>query len=97
MDDAVHYTDVLLSKRDRRFYTGCTDDVQKRVLEHNAGRVRSTAHRVPLELIYYEACPNRGDAMRRERFLKTGKGKRFLKNRLAAFLESISSNKLERH
>jgi putative endonuclease len=60
-------------------------------------RVRSTAHRVPLELISYEACPNRDDALRRERFLKTGKGKRFLKRRLTAFLEGISWNKLERH
>jgi putative endonuclease len=93
----VHYTYVLLSKRDERFYTGCTDDLQKRVLEHNAGRVRSTAHRVPLELISYEACPNRDDALRRERFLKTGKRKRFLKRRLTAFLEGISWNKLERH
>jgi putative endonuclease len=88
---------VLLSKRDERFYTGCTDDRQKRVLEHKAGRVRSTAHRVPLELLSYEACPNRDDALRRERFLKTGKGKRFLKRRLTAFLEGISWNKLERH
>jgi putative endonuclease len=93
----VHYTYVLLSKRDERFYTGCTDDLQKRVLEHKAGRVRSTAHRVALELLFYEACPNRDDALRRERFLKTGQGKRFLKRRLTAFLEGISWNKLERH
>jgi putative endonuclease len=52
---------------------------------------------VPLELLFYEACPNRDDALRRERFLKTGKGKRFLKRRLTAFLEGISWNKLERH
>jgi putative endonuclease len=52
---------------------------------------------MPLELIYYEACPNRDDALRRERFLKTGKGKRFLERRLTAFLEGISWNKLERH
>jgi putative endonuclease len=51
----------------------------------------------PLALVYYEACLNVNDAFRRERFLKTGKGKRFLRNRLASYLTSISTNKLERH
>ena len=93
----MHYTYQLLSKRDHRFYTGCTNDLKKRILAHSAGRVRSTNARAPFKLIYYETCLNRDDALRRERFLKTGKGKRFLKNRLAAFLEALSPNKLERH
>jgi putative endonuclease len=93
----MHYTYLLLSKRDYRFYTGCTHDLRKRVVAHNRSRVRSTTAREPLELIYYEACLNRDDALRRERFLKTGKGKRFLKNRLAAFLEGLGPNELERH
>ena len=37
----MHYTYVLLSKRDSGFYTGCTNDVKRRILEHNSGRVRS--------------------------------------------------------
>jgi putative endonuclease len=93
----MRYTYLLLSNRDNRFYTGCTNDLRRRVLAHNAGQVRSTASRAPLELIYYEACLNRDDALRRERFLKTGKGKRFLRTRLAAFLDGLSPNKLERH
>ena len=93
----MHYTYLLLSKRDKRYYTGCANNLRKRVLAHNAGRVRSTAARASLELIYYEACLHRDDALRRERFLKTGKGKRFLRNRLAAFPDGLSSNKLERH
>ena len=93
----MHYTYVLLSDRDKRFYTGCTSDLRKRVREHSAGRVRSTVGRRPLTLIYYEACVDRDDALRRERFLKTGKGKRYLKNRLAGFLNAILENKLERH
>ncbi|MFQ5790089.1 MAG: GIY-YIG nuclease family protein [Acidobacteriota bacterium] len=94
----MHHTYVLLSSReDNRFYTGCTDDLKKRVLERNAGRVRSTAYQAPLELIYYEACLSRDDAFRRERLLKIGKGKRFLKKRLAGFPDGISRNKLERH
>lgn len=93
----MYYTYLLLSSRDNRFYTGCTNDLRKRVLAHNAGQVRSTASRAPFELIYYEACLNRDDALRREKFLKIGKGKRFLRNRLAAFLDSLSPDELERH
>ncbi len=93
----MHYTYVLLSEWDWRFYTGSTGDLDARVRRHNQGRVRSTAHRGPLRLIYYEACIDPDDARRRERFLKTGKGKRYLKNRLAASLAGIWDDKLERH
>jgi putative endonuclease len=97
MDDALHYTYVLLGKRDTRVYTGCPDDVQRRLVEHNAGRARATAHRAAVELIDCEACPNRDDAMRRERVLETGNGKRYVSTDLAAFLQGIGWNKLERH
>lgn len=86
-----------MSKRDDRFYAGCSNDLWKRVREHNQGRVRSTAYRAPLRPIYYEACLDRDDALRHERFPKTGKGKRFLKKRLAGFLLRSRHNKLERH
>ena len=59
--------------------------------------MRSTASRCPLVQIYYEACVGVDDARRRERFLKTGKGKRYLNNRLATYLSAIRRNKLERH
>jgi putative endonuclease len=93
----MYYPYVLLSEKDGRFYTGCANDLRKRVRGHETGCVRSTTHRRPLSLIYYEACVNRDDALRRERFLKSGKGKRFLRLRLARFLELIRRNKLERH
>ena len=92
----MHYTYVLLSDKDGRFYTGCSADLRARLREHTAGKVRSTAYRTPLALVYYEACVNAEDAFRRERFLKTGKGKRYLKNRLARFFVG-RRNKLERH
>jgi putative endonuclease len=52
---------------------------------------------MPLKLIYYEACLSPDDAFRRERFLKTGKGGRYLKHRLASSLSMLRDNKLERH
>ncbi len=92
----MNYTYVLLSERDGRFYTGSTTDLRARVRSHAAGRVGSTASRAPLVLIYYEACVDLDDARRRERFLKTGKGKRYLNNRLVGYLSAIRRNKLER-
>jgi putative endonuclease len=93
----VCYTYVLKSDRDQRFYTGTTRDLRSRFKLHTDGHIRSTAHRRPVSLVYYEASLDTDDAFRRERFLKTGKGKRFLRNRLASFLASASTNKLERH
>jgi putative endonuclease len=87
----MHYTYVLLTGSARRFYTGYSTDLRKRLKEHAAGRVRWTASRQPVHLAYYEACLSREDALRRERFLKTGKGKRYLRKRLAASLRTLSA------
>jgi putative endonuclease len=92
---AMHYTYVLRSGQDEGFYTGCTSDLRQHYSEHASGRVRSTSHRRPLALVYYEASLSRDDALRRERFLKSGKGKRYLRTRLAGYLGSLSVNKLE--
>lgn len=56
--------------------------MKKRVAEHNKGLVYATTKRRPFKLIYYEACLNEYDAKAREEYLKSGMGKRYLKNRL---------------
>lgn len=93
----MKYSYVLLSEKDGKFYIGSTGDLRERLQEHNKGRVRSTAYRRPLRLIYYEGCLSLDDACRRERYLKTGRGGRYLKQRLASWLSEIRGNKLERH
>jgi len=80
------YTYVIRSRKDNKFYTGTTSDLRKRFREHNEGKVTSTKNRGPFELIYYEGCTNKEDAFARERYLKTGEGKRYLNNRLKRFL-----------
>lgn len=67
-------------------YTGCTSDLRKRLSQHANGAERSTKGRGPFRLIYYEVCLHSKDAYMRETYLKTGMGKRFLKNRLKRFL-----------
>ena len=82
----MFYIDVIKSNKDGKWYTGYTEDLRKRLKEHNNNKVMSTKGRVLFELIYYEACLNKYDALVREKYLKTGMGKRYLKNRLRRFL-----------
>ena len=81
----MYYTYVLISFTDRKFYTGYTEDLKGRFEQHTKGQVLSTRDRRPLVLIYYEACQDKSDAMRRERYLKTYHGKMFLKKRLKSY------------
>ena len=85
-DKYIWYTYLLQSKKDKRWYTGCTSDLQKRFKQHNKNKATSTKGRGPFILIYYEACLNKKDAFTREKYLKSGMGKRYLRNRLKRFL-----------
>ncbi len=76
------YTYVLFSLKDKKMYTGYTSDLDLRLVQHNKGNVVSTKDRRPLILIYYEACLNQSSALKREKYLKTTYGKRYLKNRI---------------
>ena len=82
----MFYTYVLQSLKDKKWYTGSTNNLRKRFKDHNEGKVYSTKGRGPFILIYYEACLNDHDARVREKYLKSGMGKRYLKNRLKRFL-----------
>lgn len=82
----MFYVYVLQSLKDMQFYVGCTNNVEKRLKEHNSGLVKSTNNRRPLKLIYTEICLNKQDATHREKYLKTSWGKRYIKNRLKNYL-----------
>ena len=79
-----YYTYILKSKKDGKFYTGSTKDLRKRLMQHNNGLSTYTKGRGPFEVIYYEACLLEDKARSRELYLKSGMGKRYLKNRLGA-------------
>ena len=82
----MYYTYVLQSKVDGKFYTGFTKNLKLRFEQHNEQLVESTKSRAPLKLIYYEACLDRNDATKREKYLKTYHGKMFIKKRLKSYL-----------
>jgi putative endonuclease len=82
----MYYVYVLQSLKDGMFYTGYSDDLKQRFAEHNSGAVNSTKHRLPVKLVYYEACCDQQDALHREKYLKTAWGKRYLKTRMKQYL-----------
>jgi len=82
----MYYLYILLSLIDRKFYIGFTVDLEKRLKEHDAGKTTSTRSRRPFKLIYYEAHLSKEDAMRREHYFKTTKGKSTLRQMLRTTL-----------
>jgi len=82
----MNYVYVLQSLRDQRFYVGWTENLKLRLYQHSKGLVNSTKKRRPLRLVYYEACLNKYDAIKREKYLKTAWGKRYVKSRLRNYL-----------
>lgn len=85
----MFYTYVLESTKDSNLYIGYTNDLRKRIKEHNEGRVEATRGRNPLKLVYYEACLCEKDAVKREKYLKSGFGRKFLKGRLKGHFEGM--------
>lgn len=77
-----YYTYVLKSHLDNKLYIGWTDDLVNRLKQHNKGKVIVTAKRRPLKLIYYEACLYKDKAILREKQLKTGFGRKYIKRRI---------------
>ena len=69
---------VLQSEKDGTYYTGYTTDINKRISQHNSGESKSTKNKRPYKLVYNEVYYTRSEAMKREKYLKTGKGREFL-------------------
>jgi putative endonuclease len=84
----MFYVYVLYSEKDRGLYIGYTADIARRFAEHQSGLSRSTTGRRPFLLAYYEAYWNQEDALGRERFLKSGAGRMYLKKQLRHFFSS---------
>jgi len=85
----MYYTYILYSLKDNKFYIGFTTDLRKRVKEHQKKKVFATKGRTPLKLIFYEAFLNKKDALKREKYFKTAKGKKTLKLMLKNYLKIL--------
>jgi putative endonuclease len=69
---------VLKSLKDGDLYIGMSEDVEARLIRHNQGKVPSTKYRRPFQLLHTEEYPDRQQARKREKFLKSGPGHREL-------------------
>ena len=82
MVDNMFYTYVLRSEKDGFLYIGWTKDLKRRFSQHQSGLVDATKYRLPMQLVYYEACLKENKAIAREKQLKTGFGRAYLRKRL---------------
>jgi putative endonuclease len=74
------YVYILKSGKDGSFYIGLTKDIEKRVIQHNNGYNLSTKSKRPWAIVRTEEYGNNLLAIKRERFLKTCKGRQVVKN-----------------
>lgn len=84
----MYFVYVLKSNKDKKLYYGFTQNLEKRLKEHNKGEVRSTKSRIPFDLVYFEKVDSLVNARKRERYFKTGFGHKYIKNKILA----LSSN-----
>lgn len=82
----VFYVYVLRSEIDSGLYIGYSSDLKRRFAQHEKGVAMATSYRGPWKLIYYEAYVEQADALGREKFLKSGSGRSFLKRQLKHYL-----------
>ena len=77
-----YYTYILKSQKDEKLYIGSTSNLRERLKSHNQGEVDSTRSRRPDVLVYYEEGLIKEKAFKREKYFKTGFGRRFIKSRI---------------
>ena len=70
----MYWVYVLKSLKDERHYVGHTNDIKRRLEDHNRGKSKSVKNRGPFEIIHTEICSDRFEAKRRERQIKSYKG-----------------------
>ena len=77
----LHFVYVLRSEVDGRFYVGMTTNLKRRFEEHNKGKTKSTKGYRPWVLFFMEEFYSRDEARKREKYLKSGYGKQWIKNK----------------
>ena len=70
----MFYVYVLYSFKDKKLYIGYTSDLRKRIKRHLSGKTQAMKNRLPAKLIYYEAFLSKSDAIKKEKFYKSGRG-----------------------
>ncbi|HAT74387.1 MAG: GIY-YIG nuclease superfamily protein [Candidatus Moranbacteria bacterium GW2011_GWF2_36_839] len=84
----MYYVYIIYSKKLKKFYTGFTNDLKRRIAEHKGGASNFTQQVDDWMLVYYEAFCDKKDAKTEEEFLKTGRGRERRKYLFKNFIEN---------
>ena len=76
----MYITYILYSPKINKFYTGQTDDINRRLVEHNRGKTPFMATGIPWKMVYSKVHNNRAEAIKTEKFIKTRGAARFLED-----------------
>jgi putative endonuclease len=76
------YVYILRSSIDKNLYVGSTNNIRRRLTEHNSGEVDSTRSRIPFSLEAYIAVKDQTKAIELEQYFKTGSGRALLQKRI---------------
>ncbi len=77
----MYYVYILYSRNYNRTYTGQTNNIEKRLLQHNKGRNKSTKPYIPWEIIHLEKYTTREESVAREKYLKSKAGSIFIREK----------------
>ena len=86
----IYFVYILQSIHDDWLYIGQTDNLKNRFIKHNTGKVKSTKHKIPFNLVYYEQYYSRSEAMWREWELK----KKYNKQRKLKLIRNFDQRKI---
>ena len=78
----MYFVYILKNKINSQLYKGITNDLERRISEHNQGKHKYTSQFLPWEIAYYEEFTSLKEARTRELFLKSGAGREFLRRKL---------------
>lgn len=85
----MYFVYLLENRTDRSWYIGYTANLKRRIIEHQSGNgCRTTSMKSGWKLIYFECYANKQDAFEREKFLKGGSGRNYLKKQLRHYFEA---------
>lgn len=78
----MYYVYVLRSHTDSRNYVGFTKDLKNRLKQHNSGANKSTKPYIPWEILFFESFETKIEAISREKYLKSGQGRDYIKTKI---------------
>ena len=88
----MYFVYILACLQTQRSYVGQTDDLIRRFYRHRQGSTRTTREKlITPVMVHWETCPNRAEAMRKERYFKSGSGHRIKRELIASCLKAYWS------